>query len=76
MNQKLFDILAIVSAMVSAGLWFWSASLKPVLPMAYLSGPPAHIVDQLKWQGRLNAFAAFATGLSGLFQALSLFLRP
>lgn len=64
-------ILSIVLALVSAGLWFWSASLKPVFPMAYLSGPPKDVADRIVFGGKLNAWAAGTTGLSILLGAIS-----
>lgn len=59
---------AIAFALVSAVLWFWSAKLRPVYPMGYLSGPPQEIVDAVNAQSKLNAWAAVATGLSVLCQ--------
>lgn len=64
-------ISAIVLALFSAALWFWSASLKPVYPMAYLSGPPKEIADRIELNGKLNAWAAATTGLSVLLSAVS-----
>lgn len=64
-------ISSIILALVSAGLWFWSASMKPIYPMAYLSGPPKHIADQIDFIGKLNAWAAATTGLSVLLSAIS-----
>ena len=63
-----------LSAMISAGLWFWSAKLRPVYPMGYLSGPPQKIVDTVNLQSKLNAWAALFTGLSVLAQAAIAYL--
>ena len=75
-GNLVLDKFAIFLSLISAGLWFWSASLKQVIPMGYLSGPPPEIVKRLNLQARLNAWAAVATGLSGLFQAIALQLKP
>lgn len=64
---------AIVFALISAVLWFWSAKLRPVYPMAYLSGPPKEIVDAVNMQSKLNAWAAVATGASVLCQGALVF---
>jgi len=69
-----FTAGAILFALISAALWFWSARLRPVYPMGYLSGPPQAIVDVINLQSKLNAWAAVATGLSVLCQgALTLY---
>lgn len=74
MMKLLFTIGAIAFALISAVLWLWSAKLRPVYPMGYLSGPPQEIVDTVNKQSKLNAWAAAATGLSVLCQgALALF---
>lgn len=67
--KLLFTVTAITLALVSAGLWFWSAKLRPVYPMGYLSGPPEEIVNTINLQSRLNAWAAIATGISVLCQS-------
>ena len=73
--KTLIPIIAVIASMTSAGLWFWSASLKPVYPAAYLSGPPKEIVDRIHLQTRLNAWAAFATGISAALQGITLILN-
>lgn len=62
-------------AVLSAVFWFWSASLKLVFPMAYLSGPPPEIIARLTFQSNLNAWAALATALSVLLQAAETLLK-
>lgn len=71
--KTLFTAGAIVFALISAVLWFWSARLRPVYPMGYLSGPPQEIVDAVNTQSKLNAWAAVATGLSVLCQGALVF---
>ena len=60
-----------ITAILSAGLWFWSALLKPAYPMAYASGPPKEVVDRMNLQARLNACAAALTGVTVLLQSFS-----
>lgn len=71
--KLLFTVGAITFAFISAVLWFWSAKLRPVYPMGYLSGPPQKIVDTVNMQSRLNAWAAATTGFSVLCQAALVF---
>ncbi len=71
--KTFFTAGAIIFALVSAGLWFWSAKLRPVYPIGYLSGPPQEIVDAVNMQSKLNAWAAVATGLSVLCQGALVF---
>lgn len=68
-----FTVTAFAFALASAVLWFWSAKLRPVYPMGYLSGPPQEIVDTVNKQSKLNAWAAVATGLSVLCQGALVF---
>jgi hypothetical protein len=72
--KLMFTVGAILFALISAGLWFWSAKLRPVYPTGYLSGPPQDIVDTVNLQSKLNAWAAAATGLSVLCQSALAFL--
>jgi|HubBroStandDraft_6_1064221.scaffolds.fasta_scaffold3424516_1 hypothetical protein len=66
--KGIFIVVAIVAAFASAGFWLWSALLKPVYPMGYLSEPPKEVVDRIRLQAWLNAIAAALTGLSAALQ--------
>ena len=66
------SLAAIVAAVASAVLWFLSAKM----PIAYgafgtFNGPPPMVIQQLNRQARLNRWAAAATGLSALLQAIA-----
>lgn len=69
--KTIISVASLLLSAISAGLWFWSAKMKPVYPTGYLSGPPREIVDALNFQAKLNAWAAFTTGLSVAFQAVT-----
>lgn len=60
----MLKICATIASAISACFWMWSASLPSVEPIAYLSGPPNHIVEIMRRQSRLNALAAFFTAAS------------
>ncbi|RYF78127.1 MAG: hypothetical protein EOO29_20160 [Comamonadaceae bacterium] len=63
--------LAIIAALISAGLWFWASQLPAVFPKAYLSGPPPEIERIVIKQARLNSYAAVCTGIAVLLQAIA-----
>lgn len=67
-------ILAAVISFISAGLWLWSALIRPAYPFAYASGPSAELVARVNFQSKLNALAAATTGFSVLLQGLTVFL--
>jgi hypothetical protein len=61
--------------LVAAALWFWSATigLPTTITIPY-GGPPGklqELADQLRTAGRFNAYAAAATCLSVLCQAIA-----
>jgi hypothetical protein len=68
--------LAVLSALVSAALWFWAAWGIQIDASEFGDfRPKENPLDQrYRKQARLNASAAIATGMSALFQALSLAL--
>lgn len=63
-----------ISALLAAGFWFWSATIK--LPKEITSGyggaggSVQTLGDKLRFQSRLSAIAAFFAGLSALTQAI------
>jgi hypothetical protein len=68
--QTMLAISGFITAMLSAGSWFWASILKPVYPMGYISGPPKEIVDRLNFQSKLNAAGAFLAGISVICQGV------
>ncbi|MCW5691613.1 MAG: hypothetical protein KIT48_04550 [Pseudolabrys sp.] len=64
-----------ISALLAAGFWFWSATIK--LPKEINSGyggvggSVQTLGDKLRFQSRLSAMAAVFAGISALTQALS-----
>ena len=69
------------SAIVSAGLWFWSAVLRmpPFTVKLWENGRPARSTprdDALNKQSKINAAAALAAGFAALLQGLSTALAP
>lgn len=66
---------AVVVALVSAGLWFWAARVKiDAAGFGAYGGATPQSVAAFKKQNMLNGYAAAATGLSALVQALALAL--
>jgi hypothetical protein len=59
------------TALMSAGLWIWSASMNTFVEQTYWDGPPKHLIDRAKRQSRLNAGAAFFTALTVLLQTFA-----
>lgn len=66
------SIGALIAALISAALWFWSAKMRiNYSAMGTFNGPAPSVLKQLHQQARLNRWAALATGLSVLLQALA-----
>lgn len=65
-----------ISAALSAGCWIRSASLSTPLPMAYASGPPPEVVDQIEAQSRWNFWAALTAAAAAVCQACVLWNVP
>jgi hypothetical protein len=67
--------ISIISALLAAAFWFWSAAIK--LPKEITSGyggsggSVQKLGDQLRFQSRLSAAAAVFAGLSALSQAIA-----
>jgi len=67
--------LAVITAVLSAGLWFWAANIKlDAAEFGAYGGATENSVKQFARQARLNGWAALATGVSAILQAVSLML--
>jgi hypothetical protein len=65
--------LAVIAALLSAGLWSWAANIKlDAAGFGAYGGATQNSVKQFAKQARLNSRAAIATGISGILQAISL----
>jgi hypothetical protein len=66
---------SIISALLAAGFWFWSSTIK--LPKEITSGYGGAggsvqvLGDKLRFQSRLSAIAASFAGLSAVLQAVA-----
>jgi hypothetical protein len=61
--MKYLLIAQAVAFGLSAIFWFLAGITPTPLPMAYPSGPPAHVVRRIKWQSWLNTAAAITAGI-------------
>ena len=62
-----FGWLAVVAAIVSAGLWFWAANVKlDAVKFSAYGGATPNSVKQFVKQARLSSWAAMATGVSAI----------
>lgn len=67
--------LAVMMALMAAALWFRAATLKlDAADLGAYGGSTAEAVAQFARQARLNSWAAAATGISALLQAIVLLL--
>jgi hypothetical protein len=67
--------LAVVAAFASAGLWFWAARVKiDAADFGGFGGATPESVAAFGKQNSLNGYAALATGVSALLQAITLTL--
>jgi hypothetical protein len=67
--------LAVIAALLSAGLWFWAANIKlNAAEFGAYGGATENSVKQFARQAQLNSYAAMATGVSAILQATSLVL--
>ena len=69
--------LAVITAALSAALWFWASNIKlNAADFGGWGGATPEAVKQFAKQARLNSRAAIATGISATLQAISLMLSP
>ncbi len=69
--EEIFSWAAIILGGISGGCWIKAAAIKTPLPLAYLSGPPKKVVDQIESQSFWNGIAAWFAAGAVLGQAAS-----
>jgi hypothetical protein len=71
--KHIFEFASGFTALIAAGLWFWSAAGRiPDLLDTPMSGEGS-ITDLMSRQSRRSAFAALAAGISALAQVAATF---
>ena len=74
-GTELANWIAIISGLVAAGLWFWSALIRVPDYVETMVNEPGSIPWIIKRQSRFSAVAAIFTAISLFAQAATAFLR-
>jgi hypothetical protein len=75
-GTELANWITIVSGLVAAGFWLWSALVRVPNYVETMVNEPGSIPWIIKRQSRLSAVAAIFTAISVLAQAAAACLKP
>lgn len=67
------QVAAAIASLLSAGLWFAASRIRAI-PSVTFGGPPPEFFRSYNRQSKFNAWAAIATGISGILQTIALLL--
>lgn len=66
---QILNGISAATALSSAVFWVRSALVEPIIPLAWLGGPPKEISDRIRRQAKLNSWAAILSGITASLQA-------